>query len=493
MASPAAASSRVSIVAMPPQYAPVQSTTDALGGSRMALPARTVMTAPAQYVYPATSTGPSYVAGPPQYVTSSAAAGPPQYMTSPATSGSFVASSPQQITYTQAPQMMTAPMTRTIASSMAYAPTGAVSSPVVTMTSGQPTMTYTAQSLSTVGQPMVMAPTVVSSAPRAAAPSPDYVQALEKRLSDLEIAHACKTHSAVVFIKPHAITDGVKQLVRDHLRNNLIQVLSEGEIPAEEIDQQQLIDTHYGAIAAKAVKLKPSELTVQPAAMEKFEQTFGLTWQDALSQGIVFNAMDAAAAMGIAPEDLGAKWATLQKSDLLKFGGGFYCGKVDDIFVINGFYMDMRCKFTTPGTCIYIFETEWDPRNLAWEDFRGKVLGGTNPAEAAEGSLRRLIYENWATLGLSSPPNTGDNGVHASASPFEALSERCNWLNVPIADDFFGRALLASGVSMDMVTSWCGDPTVQFEGEGKSLFDLLEDMDSRDCLRKCAAIAAENM
>jgi hypothetical protein len=33
-------------------------------------------------------------------------------------------------------------------------------------------------------------------------------------------------------------------------------------------------------------------------------------------------------------------------------------------------------------------------------------------------------------LGLQYCPNVGDNGVHASASPFEALAERMNWLKV---------------------------------------------------------------
>merc|ERR1712045_57648 len=105
------------------------------------------------------------------------------------------------------------------------------------------------------------------------------------------------------------------------------------------IDKQQLIDTHYGAIAAKAVKQKPSTLTVQPKAQAQFEKTFGISWGNALSKG------------------------------------GFYCGKVDDIFVINGFYMDMRKAFTTPGTSIYFFETEWPSQALPWADFRGKVLG----------------------------------------------------------------------------------------------------------------------
>ena len=58
----------------------------------------------------------------------------------------------------------------------------------------------------------------------------------------------------------------------------------------------------------------------------------------------------------------------------------------------------------------------------------GKVLGGTDPIEAADKSLRRHIYENWEALGLPAQPDVGDNGVHASASPFEAMAERHNWV-----------------------------------------------------------------
>ena len=58
---------------------------------------------------------------------------------------------------------------------------------------------------------------------------------------------------------------------------------------------------------------------------------------------------------------------------------------------------------------------------------------------AAVGSARRTIYDNWRTLDLPAQPNTGDNGVHASASPFEALAERANWLKTPIDKDFYGR------------------------------------------------------
>ena len=49
----------------------------------------------------------------------------------------------------------------------------------------------------------------------------------------------------------------------------------------------------------------------------------------------------------------------------------------------------------------------------------GQVLGPTDPSTAPPDSLRGQIMSGWEGLGLAAPPNTGDNGVHASASPFE--------------------------------------------------------------------------
>ena len=61
--------------------------------------------------------------------------------------------------------------------------------------------------------------------------------------------------------------------------------------------------------------------------------------------------------------------------------------------------------------------------------------------------------------------DTGDNGVHGSASPFEALAERCNWLQASIETDAFGKALVASGIPLPTLTDeWFNDPQVDFEG-----------------------------
>ena len=125
------------------------------------------------------------------------------------------------------------------------------------------------------------------------------------------------------------------------------------------------------------------------------------------------------------------------------------------------------------------------------------MLGPTDPKDAPADSLRGIIAANWKELGLAAPCNGGDNAVHASASPFEGLAERTNWLAGSIADDPFGSALLDAGVPEATIKKWSSDPQVKYDeataaatGKPKgSIFDALEDLDYDECLAKCVAIS----
>ena len=153
------------------------------------------------------------------------------------------------------------------------------------------------------------------------------------------------------------------------------------------------------------------------------------------------------------------------------------------IYVINGFYASMRSKFTSPGSSIYYFSVSWDAADLSWEDFRARVLGATDPETAAAGSMRANVLKEWESLGLASKPNVGDNGVHGSASPFEGLAERMNWLGATLDDDPTGHALLEAGVKRDTLLGWTKDPHVDLDGTPTSLFDAFEDLNVPQVLK----------
>merc|ERR1711998_174604 len=280
----------------------------------------------------------------------------------------------------------------------------------------------------------------------------------------------------------------VKELTGNVLTKNNIKILEQGEIKSEEIDSKKLIDQHYYAIASKATILKPNQLNV-PA--DKFKEQFGLEWTEALESGKVYNALDGCAKLEISPDEMDTQWGICKKNKkLIKFGGGFYCGLVEiegkeSIYCFNGFFMSMRNKFTAPGLSIYYYSVEWDSDALPWADFRGKVLGPTDPAEAPDGAIRGLVLKQWQELGLAAEPNVGDNGVHASASPFEALAERNNWLGAAFSEDPYGKELLAAGISEAMLKEWSVDPQVK----GKSIFDQLEDMDAAACTAKAVELS----
>lgn len=231
-----------------------------------------------------------------------------------------------------------------------------------------------------------------------------------------------------------------------------------------------------------------------PVPPEKFEEAFGESWTKVLQENRAYNAMEATKHLGCSVSDLEEAWKTAK---VTKLGGGFYCGLVNwkgkEIYVFNAFFLKMRSKFVEKGASIYYFEVEWSSSTMEWKDFRNKFLGPTDPAAAPEGSLRRTILDKYKALGLASVPNKGDNGVHASASPFEGLSERLNWLNRPIEKDSFGQALISAGLSKKTVQEWSRDPRIKLlDGSEGSIFDAIEDLDAEACIEKLVRLNQVN-
>ncbi|CEF99450.1 Nucleoside diphosphate kinase [Ostreococcus tauri] len=300
-------------------------------------------------------------------------------------------------------------------------------------------------------------------------------------------------NQAFVFVKPHAVTEKTLDLVSQTLSKRGCAITREGEVSAERIDDERLVDRHYYAIASKATLVEAENLSVPN---DKFRKAYGVEWSDVCAKGLAMNSKKACEKWKMTPTQLDQVWQQAkQDGKMTKLGGGFYCAKIKDCYVFNGFYMTMRSKFVKPGTCIHYYVVEWDSAKMSWEEFRGELLGPTEPSKAPETSLRGIIYNDWEALGLKMQPTTGENGVHASASPFEACAEMNNWLGMPFAETAFGAALLDAGISEDSVKAWSIDPQVTYGVPSMritgSLFDALEDADADKCGALCEMIHAE--
>jgi len=134
---------------------------------------------------------------------------------------------------------------------------------------------------------------------------------------------------AFVFIKPHAVTDATEKLATQKFQAAGITVYKEGSLTGSVIEKDKLIDNHYYAIANKASLSKPAELNPPAAKQKEFAEKFGITWKQALADGIVYNAVDACGRLGIDGEKMNEVWSGAKKAgNLVKFGGGFYAGKI---------------------------------------------------------------------------------------------------------------------------------------------------------------------
>jgi adenylate kinase family enzyme/nucleoside diphosphate kinase len=297
-------------------------------------------------------------------------------------------------------------------------------------------------------------------------------------------------NTALVFIKPHAVNDSIRSLVVQHLKEHNVTMLSEGRMESTYIKEHGIIDSHYAALAMNAVKLLPSELAVGAEKKAEFEAKFGIGWDAAMAEGKLLNL---AQFQQLKPElDAGAIEQKWRAKPPLKLGPGNYVGHFEEegVYVVNAFYSQMREKYIRADAAVVWFAVEFAEADLSWQRFRGKVIGATDPTKAEAGSLRRKILDGWQGLGLAAEPNTGDNGVHASAGPIEGLRERMTWLGRRREDDPTGQRMLAAGVDGGVLDAWCSNSVCEIGGKKGPAFDLLEDLDTSEVIRLGLAASA---
>jgi nucleoside diphosphate kinase len=291
-------------------------------------------------------------------------------------------------------------------------------------------------------------------------------------------------NKTLLYLKPHADRKQARAFIMKFLKSRNCKVLDEGRVVGG--DLSDCFEKQYAEISKKAMMLEPHECSLSSTSMIEFEKKFKISWSVAVRKKLVQNSRGACEVLDISPHLLYEVWMeSVRSGKMVKLGRGFYCSLIDTIpdkpavFCINGFFAAMRAEYLAASASVHYFVVEWDNAAMSWDDFRKKVVGATNPSLAHPESLRSVMSAEWEGLGLDAPLDMMRNGVHASASAFEAMVERFIWLGVPLGKDkHLGAKLVSASIPPSLLKEWSMNPLVH----GKFIFDYMENQGTLQCL-----------
>ncbi len=299
-------------------------------------------------------------------------------------------------------------------------------------------------------------------------------------------------HEFLFFIKPEITVNSneinlasILEMVFEKLTQYEMQVMDISILSASYLEKQDIIARHYGVI--NTLSRKPMEY-LSGEAKGKFKALYGNSPEQVAVLGSIEFLQRFPEYTPFTLDDL---W---QISKTEKLAGGTYCAVMrvegKDIYLINGFHPKQLIHFTEKGRSIVAFTLAG---NTDWKTARNDFIGKTNPADAAQGSLRRELLDHKEEFGLS-VVSSSQNGFHLSAGPVEGLTELIRYGSdyesgkVKTPDDFrFGRQLKPY-FSDQEIGLICSNHLVEYQGEKIRTFDLTEEKNSSDAvhvLKEC--------
>ncbi|CCW66893.1 unnamed protein product [Phytomonas sp. Hart1] len=302
-------------------------------------------------------------------------------------------------------------------------------------------------------------------------------------------------NTALLLVKPSAFTPRALSAIWECLLEHRItglRIEEEDNIDASQIQAANLVDRHYRTIAYYTNDCTPHDIPLDPEALEMFERNYDISWENAVADGLVWFATNLLRFFTwITPCELFELWNAQPCKIKLTSGAHvsqLFIGPPNEgtcYFVVNGFYPYLRELFLSPGSMTKCYIISWPESVLSWSSFRKDVIGCTDPSKASPNSLRGMIYQDWKDLGLARRPSSTENGVHASASPLEAMIEQHLWLGTPLGQCGCSAFMLKRlGLSPAAWLSWALNPRVHIDGSPRRvhIFDLLENKNTHEFL-----------
>jgi hypothetical protein len=247
-----------------------------------------------------------------------------------------------------------------------------------------------------------------------------------------------------------------------------------------ELEQSEVMQQHYGVIN------QISRLG-RPALTESAENALSERYADSVDRSEVLGGHQFLERF---PEFSPFSLAMLfSNSEVGRLGPGTYACSVSidgaSIIILNGFHPRQLSFFTAGDTvCAFLHGSS----TTDWETLRSELIGTTDPAKAAAGSIRGTLYADPASFGLTSV-NSNFNGVHMSAGPLEGLGELDRFFGEVqgLTDWGFAQALAAAGADPEQITALVKNPVIEAGGERGTAFDLTEGVDAGPAAELLAA------
>ncbi|MBN2347745.1 MAG: hypothetical protein JXJ22_02840 [Bacteroidales bacterium] len=304
--------------------------------------------------------------------------------------------------------------------------------------------------------------------------------------------HANGRHEFLFFIKPELTikSDVVRlpeilDLIFDKLEKFDMKISSVNILGSEYLKKYNIIAQHYGVINKIS---RDARKFLSPEARKKFKLLYS---EDVENCNILGSIELLNVYPGITPQALDYIW---QNSETQKLAGGTYAQKLsfdgEKLFLVNGFHPRQLEHFVEPGRSIVTFTLVSD---ISWKDARNNFIGKTNPKDAAPGSLRNEILKHQDLLGVENV-SSSRNGVHLSAGPLESLVELIRYNSdfsnnslLKIEEYKFGRTL-KENFETRFLEKFLNNSEVSIQGEKVSTFDLTEELDSEEAIKKLKTV-----
>lgn len=288
-------------------------------------------------------------------------------------------------------------------------------------------------------------------------------------------------NEAVFFFKPELCSDArvdfaeICRLTSGVFERFQVKVVAASAMNGPYLEKHNIMSRHYGLI--NLVSMRGFE-TLSSTAIEKLRDTFPnemkrnskiLGGHQFLEEYPFFSA-----------EALSVLWDTKNASSV-RIASGTYALSFrvfdDDVIILNGFhpYQLMFYTRTTQKIVCMIVQS-----STPWASLRGQMIGTTNPRDATDGSIRKLLFDRKTDLNIAQI-DKGLNGVHLSAGPVEAFFEIERFFGLTSQFDWrgtnFGATLVKLGLGESQVNWIRANPVISLGDRTGALFDLTEDVE----------------